>query len=141
MALRVIWQYIDRSVTKKLLYGTKRGPYNIFGGRTGPYTAIWPEVTWTICYIILFELVSLIIFCFFWDTIDHTKHKGAWIAEWSSSSTCTDHCNLLPMENEFAPALYSYKIGCARLVIKYSYKVGSTLLLYPPIQLRLVVTI
>jgi hypothetical protein len=109
--------------------------------RTGPYTAIWPEVTWTICYIILFQLISLIIFCFFWDTIYHTKHTGAWIAEWSSSSTCTDHCNLLPMENEFAPALYSYTIGCARLVIKYSYKVGSTLLLYPPIQLRLVVTI
>jgi hypothetical protein len=25
-----------------------------FWWRTGPYTAIWPEVTWTICYIILF---------------------------------------------------------------------------------------
>ena len=24
-----------------------------FWWRTGPYTAIWPEVTWTICYIIL----------------------------------------------------------------------------------------
>jgi hypothetical protein len=26
----------------------------IFWWWTGPYTAIWPEVTWTICYIILF---------------------------------------------------------------------------------------
>jgi hypothetical protein len=25
-----------------------------FWWRTGPYTAIWPEVTWSICYIILF---------------------------------------------------------------------------------------
>jgi hypothetical protein len=25
-----------------------------FWCRTGPYTAIWPEVTWTICYIIIF---------------------------------------------------------------------------------------
>ena len=37
--------YMDRSFW---------GPFNIFGWRTGPYTAIWPEVTWTICYIILF---------------------------------------------------------------------------------------
>ena len=30
-------------------------PYNIFfWWRTGPYTAIWPEVKWTICYITLF---------------------------------------------------------------------------------------
>ena len=26
----VIWQYMDRSVTQKILYGPKRGPYNIF---------------------------------------------------------------------------------------------------------------
>ena len=30
MALRVIWQYMDRSVTKKILYGPKRGPYKMF---------------------------------------------------------------------------------------------------------------
>ena len=31
MALRVIWQYMDRSVTKKILYGRSfRVPYNIF---------------------------------------------------------------------------------------------------------------
>ena len=29
MALRVIWQYMDRFVTKKILYGPKLGPYNI----------------------------------------------------------------------------------------------------------------
>ena len=29
MALRVIWQYMDRSVTKTILYGPKLGPYNI----------------------------------------------------------------------------------------------------------------
>jgi hypothetical protein len=31
------------------------GPFNIFWWRTDPYTAIWPEVTWTICYIIPFN--------------------------------------------------------------------------------------
>ena len=46
MSLRVIWQYMDRSVTKKILYGSiwtgpspkkyymdlrSFGPYNIFG--------------------------------------------------------------------------------------------------------------
>ena len=32
MSLRVIWQYMDRSVTKKILYGPSSfGPYNIFG--------------------------------------------------------------------------------------------------------------
>jgi hypothetical protein len=32
MSLRVIWQYMDRSVTKKNLYGPLRsfGPYSIF---------------------------------------------------------------------------------------------------------------
>ena len=30
MSLRVIWQYMDRSVTKKILYGPSFGPYNIF---------------------------------------------------------------------------------------------------------------
>jgi hypothetical protein len=29
------------------------GPYNFFGWRTGPYTAIWPSLPWTICYIIM----------------------------------------------------------------------------------------
>jgi hypothetical protein len=61
---------IWRSVTKKILYGPKllygpgRHQKNIiwteasevhilfFWWRTGAYTAIWPEVTWTICYII-----------------------------------------------------------------------------------------
>jgi hypothetical protein len=49
MSLRVIWQYMDRSVTKKILYGhgteghmavygPVRHPKNI--RRTGPYTAI-----------------------------------------------------------------------------------------------------
>jgi hypothetical protein len=27
------------------------GPYNIFWWRNGPYTAIWPSVPWTICYL------------------------------------------------------------------------------------------
>jgi hypothetical protein len=31
-------------------------PYNIFWWRTGPYTAIWPSVPWTICYILFLEL-------------------------------------------------------------------------------------
>ena len=34
MSLRVIWQYMDRSVTQKVLYGPQKlrsfGPYNIF---------------------------------------------------------------------------------------------------------------
>ena len=30
MSLRVIWQYMDRSVTKQILYGPRFGPYNIF---------------------------------------------------------------------------------------------------------------
>ena len=40
----------------KKVYGSKRswGPYNFLGQPTGPYTAIWPEVSWTICYIMLF---------------------------------------------------------------------------------------
>ena len=28
------------------------GSYNFFLWRTGPYTAIWPSVPWTICYIV-----------------------------------------------------------------------------------------
>ena len=35
MALRVIWQYMDRSVTNKILYGPK-----LLSIWTGPYTAI-----------------------------------------------------------------------------------------------------
>jgi hypothetical protein len=37
--------YVDRSFW---------GLYHFFWWRTGPYTATWPEVIWTICYIILF---------------------------------------------------------------------------------------
>ena len=54
MSLPVIWQYMDRSVTKKDYMDLRSfaGPYNIFfWWRTGPYTAIWPSVPWTICYI------------------------------------------------------------------------------------------
>ena len=47
MALRVIWQYMDRSVTKKIVYGPKLhmavyGPVHIlpYSIWTGPYTAI-----------------------------------------------------------------------------------------------------
>jgi hypothetical protein len=40
MSLRVIWQYMDRSVTKKLLYGPSEASIHIifFWRRTGPYT-------------------------------------------------------------------------------------------------------
>ena len=48
-----VYRPVDRP---KKLYGPKRswGPYNFLGQPTGPYTAIWPEVSWTICYIMLF---------------------------------------------------------------------------------------
>jgi hypothetical protein len=39
MALRVMWQYMDRSVTKKILYGPQLHIL-FFWWRTGPYTAI-----------------------------------------------------------------------------------------------------
>ena len=70
MSLRVIWQYMDRSVTKKILYGRHMAVYGpvrhqtniiwtseasvhiiFFWWRTGPYTAIWLSVPWTICYL------------------------------------------------------------------------------------------
>jgi hypothetical protein len=56
--------YMDRSYMA--VYGPVRHQKNIiwteasevyiifFWWRIGPCTAIWPEVTWTICYIILF---------------------------------------------------------------------------------------
>jgi hypothetical protein len=56
MSLRVIWQYMDRSVIKKILYGPQklRSIHIIFvWWWTGSYTAIWPSVPWTICYLIL----------------------------------------------------------------------------------------
>jgi hypothetical protein len=55
MTLRAIWQFMDWDVAHKILYGPKRswGPYTICGWQTGRLTAIWPEVPWTICYIIL----------------------------------------------------------------------------------------
>jgi hypothetical protein len=77
MSLRVIWQYMGRSVTKKILYGPQRVRHQknitwtseasvhiiFFGWRTGPYTAIWPSVPWTICYILHFTfLFSLFVF-------------------------------------------------------------------------------
>jgi len=47
------------------------------------------------------------------------------------SSICTDHCNLLPMQNEFAPRFVHYKKGALDLyVIKftnYLHKVGGSL--------------
>jgi hypothetical protein len=79
MALRAKWQFMDRFVTHKIVYGpqVRFGPYEniILTGPgqyiansswhwgsygsiwTGPYTAIWPSVPWTICYIILFKIV------------------------------------------------------------------------------------
>jgi hypothetical protein len=84
MTLRVIWQYMDRSVTKKILYGPKllRSIWYFFGdgpvhilpydpkwhelfailyflskimqvpGRSIYENSEWPEVSWTICYIV-----------------------------------------------------------------------------------------
>ena len=43
MALRAMWQSMDRDVTHKIVYGPRR--------QTGPLTAIWTEVPSTICYI------------------------------------------------------------------------------------------
>ena len=59
---------MDRSVTKKILYGPK-----------GPYTAIWPSVLWTICYI--FELYG------HWPTYDSS---GTWFVQSNEKLTATE---------------------------------------------------
>jgi hypothetical protein len=69
MSLRFIWQYMDRSVTKKILYGPQKlhmdlrsfGHIIFFWWRTGPYTAIWPSVPRTICYLFVLSAFLLSI--------------------------------------------------------------------------------
>ena len=41
MALKVIWQYMDRSVTKKILYGPQKGHMAVYGPVRHPKNIIW----------------------------------------------------------------------------------------------------
>jgi hypothetical protein len=71
MSLRVIWQYMDQSVTQKILYWPRRQKNIIWTSeasvqiifcwwRTGQYTAKWPSVPWTICYIYACRHIAII---------------------------------------------------------------------------------
>jgi hypothetical protein len=68
MALRAIWQFMDRDVTHKILYGSKQswGPYTILWVTDRSinchelFTAIWPSVPWTICYILTGQYFSIL---------------------------------------------------------------------------------
>jgi hypothetical protein len=68
------------------VYGPVRHPNNIiwteasevhiifFWWRTGSYTAIWPSVPWTICYIIKTWVSTLVLTTRFWNNL-HRESK------------------------------------------------------------------
>ena len=61
MALRVIWQYMDRSVTNKILYGPKllRSIYYLFGD--GPVHILPYDPKWHELFVLLYFLSKIIM--------------------------------------------------------------------------------
>ena len=74
MSLPVIWQYMDRSVTKKILYGPSFGPYNIF---LVTDRSIYSHMTLSAMNYLLFMLIM----------------------RTTSVLACTTYCNILGTTN------------------------------------------